>query len=81
MEPTTVAAEITAAKMIGAGLLSFGMMGAAIGIGLIFAAFLQGIARNPAMAGKMFTNALIGAALAELMGLASIGIALIFVFG
>lgn len=73
--------EITAAKMIGAGLLSFGMLGAAIGIGLIFAALLQGIARNPAMQKQLFTNAMIGAALAELMGLAAIGIAMIFVFG
>lgn len=73
--------EITAAKMIGAGLLALGMMGAAIGIGLIFAALLQGIARNPSMSKQLFTNAMIGAALAELMGLASIGIAMIFVFG
>lgn len=73
--------DITAAKMIGAGLLSFGMLGAAIGIGLIFAALLQGVARNPAMSKQLFTNAMIGAALAELMGLAAIGIAMIFVFG
>lgn len=73
--------DITAAKMIGAGLLALGMMGAAIGIGLIFAALLQGIARNPSMSKQLFTNAMIGAALAELMGLASIGIAMIFVFG
>jgi len=72
--------ELTAAKMIGAGLLALGMMGAAIGIGLIFAALLQGIARNPAMQKTLFTNAIIGAALAELMGLACIGIAAYLVF-
>ncbi|MDE3036898.1 MAG: ATP synthase F0 subunit C [Pseudomonadota bacterium] len=73
--------DVTAAKMIGAGLLALGMMGAAIGIGLIFSALLQGMARNPSMQKQLFTNAMIGAALAELMGLAAIGIALIFVFG
>lgn len=73
--------ELAAAKMIGAGLLAIGMMGAAIGIGLVFSALLQGMARNPAMHKTLFINAMIGAALAELMGLAAIGIALIFVFG
>jgi len=73
--------DVTAAKMIGAGLLGLGMMGAAIGIGLVFSALLQGTARNPAMQKTLFGYAIIGAALAELMGLASIGIALIFVFG
>lgn len=73
--------ELAAAKMIGVGLLALGMLGAAVGIGLIFSALLNGIARNPSMQKQLFTNALIGAALAELMGLASIGIALIFVFG
>ncbi len=73
--------EIAAAKMIGAGLLALGMLGAAVGIGLIFAALVNGVARNPAMQKTLFTYAIIGGALAELMGLASIGIALIFVFG
>jgi F0F1-type ATP synthase membrane subunit c/vacuolar-type H+-ATPase subunit K len=73
--------EIAAAKMIGAGLLALGMLGAAVGIGLIFAALLNGVARNPSMQKTLFTYGMIGAALAELMGLASIGIALIFVFG
>jgi F0F1-type ATP synthase membrane subunit c/vacuolar-type H+-ATPase subunit K len=73
--------EIAAAKMIGAGLLALGMLGAAVGIGLIFAALLNGVSRNPSMQKTLFTYGMIGAALAELMGLASIGIALIFVFG
>lgn len=72
--------DINSAKMIGAGLLSLGMFGAAVGIGLIFAALVHGVARNPSMQKQLFTFAIIGAALAELMGLASIGIALYFVF-
>ncbi|MBV8939491.1 MAG: F0F1 ATP synthase subunit C [Alphaproteobacteria bacterium] len=73
--------EVTAAKMLGAGLLAFGMMGSAVGIGLVFSALLQGVARNPATSKTLFGYAIIGAALAELMGLAAIGIALILVFG
>jgi F0F1-type ATP synthase membrane subunit c/vacuolar-type H+-ATPase subunit K len=72
--------DVLAAKMIGAGLLGLGMMGAAIGIGLIFAALMNGIARNPAMNKMLIMYAFIGAALAELMGLAAVGIAIIFAF-
>jgi F-type H+-transporting ATPase subunit c len=66
--------------MIGAGLVSFGMAGAAIGIGLIFAALLQSVARNPAMSKTLFGYGIIGAALAELMGLTCILIGLVFAF-
>lgn len=56
-------------KYIAAGLMTLGMIGAAIGVGHIFAAFLTGIARNPATADKMRGNAFIGAAMAEALGL------------
>lgn len=59
----------TGLKYIGAGLMTLGMIGAAIGVGHIFAAFLAGIARNPATEGKMRGNAFIGAAMAEALGL------------
>ena len=58
-------------KYIGAGLMAFGMMGAAIGIGLIFAGASAGVARNPSAQDKVFKTALIGAVFAELMGLFS----------
>ena len=40
-------------KLIGAGLMAIGAMGAAIGVGQIFAALLQGLARNPAAEPKL----------------------------
>ncbi len=72
--------DLLSAKMIGAGLASIGMAGTAIGIGLIFAALLNGIARNPSMEKSLFTKAFVGAALAELMGLTCILIGLVFAF-
>ena len=54
-----------AAKMIGAGIACIGMGGAGIGVGHIFGNFLSGALRNPSAAAAQFTNALIGAALAE----------------
>lgn len=63
--------ELVVLKYIGAGIMAFGMMGAAIGIGLIFNGAANGVARNPAAENKIFKTALIGAVFAELMGLFS----------
>lgn len=67
--------DAESAKLIAAGLMGFGMLGSAIGVGMIFNAFLQGVARNPAAAPKLFTNALIGAALAEGLGVMAFAVA------
>ena len=67
-------------KYIGAGLMALGAMGGAIGVGMIFNAFLHGVARNPSTEGKLFKNAIIGAALAEGLGIIAIGLALLLIF-
>ncbi len=70
--------ESEALKYIGVGLLSLGMLGAALGVGNIFAAMLNGVARNPAAEPKMSKYAFVGAGLAEFMGLlAFVAIAMI----
>ena len=51
--------------LLGAGLAAIGMGLAAIGVGNIFGNFVSGALRNPSAAKEQFTNALIGAALAE----------------
>lgn len=61
--------ELEVLKYIGAGLMAFGMLGGAIGVGLIFSAAAQGIARNPSAEGKIFKAAIVGAGLAEALGL------------
>lgn len=63
--------EMEALKFIGMGLVALGMLGAAIGVGIIFGNAAQGIARNPAAEGKVFKVAILGAALSEFMGLLS----------
>ncbi|HEU5047030.1 MAG TPA: F0F1 ATP synthase subunit C [Rickettsiales bacterium] len=67
-------------KYIGAGFTTIGMLGAAVGIGLIFAAALNGIARNPAQEGKIKGFALMGMALAEFMGLLSFVVAILILY-
>lgn len=72
--------DYIALKYIGAGLMSFGMLGAAIGVGNVFAAMLTGIARNPAAEGKLSKYVYIGAGLSEAMGLFALVIALLLIF-
>ena len=61
-------------------ILAYGLaaIGPGIGIGLIFAAYVSGVARQPEARGLLQPIAILGFALAE--ALAIFGIALAFVF-
>lgn len=72
--------EADAAALIGAGIACIGMGGAGIGVGTIFGNYLSGALRNPSAAAGQFGNALIGAALAEGLGIFSLVVALILLF-
>lgn len=72
--------EGEALKYVGIGLTAFGMLGAAIGVGNIFAAMLNGIARNPSAEAKLSKYVYVGAGLAEAMGLFALVVALIILF-
>ncbi|WP_316861360.1 F0F1 ATP synthase subunit C [uncultured Cohaesibacter sp.] len=72
--------DAEAARMIGAGIACFGMAGAAIAVGNIFGNYLTGALRNPSAAPSQFTNTLIGAALAEGLGIFSLVIAFLLIF-
>ncbi len=71
--------EYEALKFVGAGLTTLGMLGAAVGVGNVFASMLEGVARNPSAESKMAKYAFIGAALAEAMGLFAFVIAMILI--
>lgn len=71
METTIVLAAL---KLVGYGL---GTLGPGIGIGLACYGANVGAARQPELAGRLFTNFIIGAALAE--ALALLGFVLVFV--
>jgi F-type H+-transporting ATPase subunit c len=61
--------DAAAAKYIGAGLATLGMIGAGIGVGNIFGNFLSGALRNPSAAASQIGNLFVGAALAEALGI------------
>jgi F-type H+-transporting ATPase subunit c len=61
-------------NMIGYGLAA---IGPGIGIGLIFAAYIQGTARQPEARGMLQTIAFIGFALTEALAIIGIGLAFV----
>ena len=72
--------EVEAAKAIGAGLATLGMIGAGIGVGTIFGNFLSGALRNPSAAAGQTATLFIGMAFAEALGIFSFLVALLLLF-
>ncbi len=70
--------DLAAAKMIGVGLACIALVGAGIGIGNVFAALINSLARNPAAQVTPF--AFLGFALAEATGLFGLAIAFLILF-
>ncbi|RAK62165.1 F0F1 ATP synthase subunit C [Phenylobacterium kunshanense] len=73
--------EIEAAKQIGAGLATLGMIGAGIGVGNIFGNFLSAAVRNPSAAASQIGNLFVGAALAEALGILAFVLGILLKFG
>jgi len=71
---------VEVSKNLGMGAAAIGLTGAGIGIGLVFAALLNGVARNPAMRGQLFSYAILGFAFVEAIGLFDLMVALMAKF-
>ena len=54
---------------------AFGLLGAAIGVGLIGTKAAEAVGRNPAASGKILVQAIIGMALAEGLGILALFLA------
>ena len=72
--------DAQAVKYIAIGLMAFGMLGAAFGIGKIFASAVDAVARNPSAESKIFKYALLGAGFVEAMGVFSLAVIFILMF-
>lgn len=70
----------TAAKSIGAGLATIGVVGAGAGIGIVFGCLVLGVSRNPVKEARLVQLTLLGFALAEAMGLLAIMMAFLILF-
>ena len=71
---------VNAAKLVGAGVATVGLAGAAAGIGIVFGAFVLGVARNPSLEQRMFRYCIMGFALTEAMALFVLMMAFLILF-
>ena len=69
------------AKYLGAGFATVGLAGAGIGIGIIFAGLMHAYSRNPEKENELFKFAMLGFALTEAMGLISLMLCLVILYG
>ena len=67
-------------KLLGAGIAMIGTLGAGIGLGLIFSAWISAIARNPSAEGKFRQIGFIGFAATELVLLMGFVVAVLLLF-
>ena len=56
-------------KIIEIGLANTELIGAGVGIGIVFGALILGVARNPSLRGQLFSYAILSFTFAEAMGL------------
>lgn len=71
---------LQAAQKIGAGLSTFGLAGAGVGIGFIFGSLILGTSRNPNLKDDLFRFAILGFALTEAIALFALMIAFLILF-
>lgn len=62
---------LQSSKIIGAGLATVGVLGAGVGIGVVFGALILGVARNPSLKNQLFSYAILGFAFSEATALDS----------
>jgi len=80
MEQVFFVSMTQAAKYIGAGLATVGVVGAGAGIGIVFAGLLLALSRNPAKEARLMQIVLLGFALTEAMGLLAIMMAFLILY-
>ena len=71
---------IEAGRLIGTGLATTGLIGAGVGIGVVFGALIIGVARNPSLRGQLFGYAILGFAFAEATGLFALMMAFLILY-
>jgi F-type H+-transporting ATPase subunit c len=70
--------ELEAAKAIGMALSAgLGVIGSALGVGLIGSKAMESIGRNPEASGKIVSNMIIAIAFAEALGILALVVAFI----
>ena len=71
---------IQVAKIIGTGIATTGLIGAGVGIGVVFGALILGVARSPSLRGQLFSYAILGFAFSEATGLFALMMAFLLLY-
>ena len=67
-------------KLVGAGLATVGLVGAGVGVGVVFGSLILGTSRNPSLRNELFRLAILGFALTEAVGLLALMMAFLILF-
>ena len=71
---------LQSARIIGTGLATTGLIGAGIGIGVVFGCLILGTARNPSIRAQLFSYAILGFAFSEATGLFALMMAFLLLY-
>lgn len=71
---------VSSSKYIGAGLATIGVIGAGVGIGLLFGCWIITIGRNPFVESDLSKYLFLGFALTEAMGLLALMMAFLILY-
>jgi len=69
-----------AARYIGAGLATIGLVGAGTGVGIVFGSLVSGVSRNPSIENALFRLSILGFALTEAVGLLALMMAFLLLY-
>jgi F-type H+-transporting ATPase subunit c len=72
---------LQSAKFVGAGLSTISLSGSGVGIGVVFAALIASMARNPSLGKQLFIYAILGFALTEAIALFGLMMEFLILFG
>jgi F-type H+-transporting ATPase subunit c len=67
-------------KFIGSGLATIGLVGAGVGVGIVFGSYIMACSQNNAIKDDLFKFALLGFALTEAVGLLALMMAFLIFF-
>ena len=71
---------LQASKLVAAGLATISLAGSGVGIGIVFAALITAIARNPFLTRQLFVYAVLGFALTEAIALFGLMMAFLLLY-
>lgn len=72
--------DVSVAKLIAAAIALLPLFGVGLGLGKVFAAFIEAVGRNPGAKKDVFQIGLIGAAMTEAIAIFALVVSLILIF-